>query len=178
MAREFPDWVDPWKAAEGHRIFGGSIPLGAMNRLSPLLANTEGEAEFTVRFSLDGQRRVQVDIDVEAELPLVCQVSLEEYRHRIRRTSRLTVVETQAEQQDLPEGTEGTCTEDGRLKMAHLVEDECLLALPQVPRKPGLEFEGFSTGGDEAAVRRTNKPFAELGEMLKTRRTDQDSGNS
>jgi uncharacterized protein len=176
MAREFPDWIDPWKAAEGNRSFRGSIPFSAMERLAPLLAGSEGTVRFVVRFSLDGQRRAMVDVEAQADLPLVCQVSLEPYEHAVDRVSRLAVIEEEADQLRLPEGYEGTCTEAGRLNLVRLVEDECLLAMPQVPRKPGLEFEPYSTGGTERAEEKTRKPFADLGEMLKARRAEQDSG--
>ena len=38
MPREFPEFVDPWKAADGKRLFQGTIPLRWMRRLAPLLA--------------------------------------------------------------------------------------------------------------------------------------------
>ena len=37
MPREFPEFVDPWKAADGKRLFQGTIPLRWMRRLAPLL---------------------------------------------------------------------------------------------------------------------------------------------
>src|SRR5690606_13483352 len=38
----------------------------------------------------------------------------------------------------LPEGYEGTLAEHGKVSFLELVEDELLLALPQVPRNPDL----------------------------------------
>lgn len=177
MAKEFPDWVDPWKAADGRRIFTGSVPFSTMKRLLPLLAEDEGSVCFTVRFDRDSQNRAMVDVSVKAELPLLCQVSLEVYRHAVERSSRLVVIEDEAQQQGLPEGYEGTCAEDGRLSVASLAEDECLLAIPQVPRKSGLKFEPYSTGGEAPEEDRTRSPFAGLGDLLKARGTGQDSGN-
>ena len=46
MSRDFPDFIDPWKAAEGQRVFFGTVPLKRMQRLSPLLVSAEGEADF------------------------------------------------------------------------------------------------------------------------------------
>lgn len=179
MSREFPDWINPWKAAEGNRIFSGTIPLARLERLGPLLAGTEGEARFQASFSLDRQKRAVVDIEVEADLPLICQVSLEEYRHAISRKSRLVVVESEREQELLPEEVEATSTEEGRLGFEALVEDELLLALPQIPRKPDLQELQFSTDEEPAAAEQksdTYKPFAGLEKMLHGGRTDRNSG--
>jgi hypothetical protein len=54
----------------------------------------------------------------------------------VRRKSRLAVVETELDQELLPEGYEATCAVDGRLRFDDLVEDELLLALPQVHIDP------------------------------------------
>ena len=55
MSRDFPDFIDPWKAAEGHRVFHGTMPLKKMRRLSLLLASAEGEAGFEACFYFDPQ---------------------------------------------------------------------------------------------------------------------------
>ena len=178
MAREFPDWIDPWKAAEGQRIFSGNIPLSRLERLRTLLASSEGEVAFKARFHLDTQRRAMVDIEIAGSLPLKCQVSLETYLHRVERASRLTVIEHEMDQLELPEEHEATCVEDGRLSLAHLVEDECILALPQVPRRPGLKFEATQDQAGPSNGQDTYKPFARLGDMLKPAGTEPESDNS
>lgn len=179
MSREYPDWVNPWKAAEGNRVFSGTIPLARMQRLAPCLAGVEGEASFTARFGLDSQRRVMVDVEVTAVLVLVCQVTLETFPYPVNRRSRLAVVASEGEQQGLPDDYEATCTENGRLAFERLVEDELLLSLPQVPRKPGLQAVDFSTGGSDntsVAQPETYKPFAGLGDLLHGRQAKQETG--
>lgn len=173
MSREFPDWINPWKAAEGGRMYRGTVPLERLRRLAPLLAETTGEACFRARFWLDSQKRAMVDIEVEAGLPLVCQVSLERFRLPVQRHSSLAVVETESEQTSLPEEYEATCAHEGRLGLDELVEDELLLALPQVPRKPGLERPQAEP--DEAAAddeQETYRPFAGLQKLLQGERKD------
>jgi uncharacterized protein len=172
MSREYPDWISPGRAAEGKRVFSGTIPLSRMKRLAPLLEDASGEAEFTAAFKMDLDQRVVINLRVKAALPLVCQASLEVYDEIVKRSSELAVIEHEGEQQDLPENYEPVATENGRLAMATLVEDELLLGLPQVPRKPGLERVEYSTGGqlpgDESPSSGSRKkPFAALGDMLK-----------
>jgi uncharacterized protein len=177
MSREYPDWISPDRAAEGKRSFSGTIPLVRMKRLAPLLVSAEGdgplgEASFVVTFRMDLDKRVVIDIQVKAALPLICQASLEVYDEQVMRNSELAVIEHLSEEADLPDNYEPVQTENGRLAIASLVEDELLLALPQIPRKRGLQKVEFSTGGEVVKESDPPKgakknPFAVLQDMLK-----------
>ena len=186
MSREFPDWVDPWKAADGRRAFQGTMPLKWMKRLSPLLAPSDPagapdtewqDARFSATFGYDRQGTVTVHLDVQAALPLVCQRSLETYFEKVSRHSVLAVVESIEEQDLVPEHYEPVLAEHGRLALLDLVEDELLLAVPQVPRNPELQAVRHSTdagaltvneGEDDRgdAAERTHRPFEDLAELL------------
>jgi uncharacterized protein len=172
MSREYPDWISPGRAAEGKRIFSGTIPFTRMKRLAGLLVDAQGEASFVATFGLDLEKRVIIDLQVEAALPLVCQASLEGYNEMVSRRTELAVIDNDNEQSELPENFEPVQTENGRLAIASLVEDELLLGLPQVPRKPGLQRVEYSTGGPALKSENPEKgnrktPFAALQEMLK-----------
>lgn len=172
MSREYPDWISPNRAAEGKRIFSGTIPLSRMSRLAALLVDARGEASFTAAFRTDLDQRVIIDLQVEAALPLVCQASLEVYDEQVKRNSELAVIGNDSEQFELPENYEPVLTENGRLAIATLVEDELLLGLPQIPRKPGLQVIEYSTGGQsfmsETLPEESRKnPFSALQDMLK-----------
>ena len=182
MSREYPDWISPARAAEGKRTFSGTIPLSRMKRLEGLLVTVQGEATFTASFRTDLDKRVIIDLQVEAALPLVCQASLEVYDEKVDRRSELAVIDHENEQEELPESYEPVLTEHGRLAIAGLVEDELLLGLPQVPRKPGLQKVQYSTGGqsfDEQGSEdgkppagAKKNPFAALQGMLKRDKQD------
>jgi len=171
MSREYPDWVSPGRAAEGKREFSGTIALAKMKRLAALLVDASGDAFFVAAFRSDMDKHVIIDLQVEAALPLVCQASLEGYDEQVRRRSELVVIDDENEQADLQDSYEPVLTENGRLAIASLVEDELLLGLPQIPRKPGLKKVEYSTGGSvqkSADPQRENmkKPFAALQDML------------
>jgi uncharacterized protein len=172
MSREYPDWISPGRAAEGKRIFSGTIPLARMKRLAALLVDAKGEASFTASFRKDLESRIIIDLQVEAALPLVCQASLEVYDEQVNRLSELAVLDDENEQDELPENYEPVLTENGRLAVASLIEDELLLALPQIPRKPGLQKVEYSTGGPPSKTGSPRKgakknPFAALQGLLK-----------
>ncbi|MGB7451313.1 MAG: YceD family protein, partial [Lysobacterales bacterium] len=155
----------------GKRVFSGTIPLKRMKRLATLLVNTQGEVSFTAAFRTDLEQRIVIDLQVEAALPLVCQASLEVYDEQVNRSSELVVIDDDSEQFKLPDNYDPVVTENGRLAIASLVEDELLLGLPQIPRKPGLQVVEYSTGGQalktEALPEGSKKnPFSALQDML------------
>jgi len=189
MSREFPDLLNPWKAADGRRTFEGTMPLARMRRLVPLLVpRSEGQeggvtglpwadARFRADFGHDRQGTVTVELWVEAELPLVCQRSLRPYLEPVKRHSLLAVVESVAEQELLPEHYEPVLVEEGRLALLDLVEDELLLALPQVPRDPAVKAVDLSTDGvvtrsGAEAAEPTRRPFEGLADLLGKRSRD------
>ncbi|MBT8074392.1 MAG: hypothetical protein HKP21_11870 [Xanthomonadales bacterium] len=177
MSREYPDWVSPVRAAEGKRIYSGTIALARLKRLAPLLVDASGLATFTAAFRTDLENRTVIELQVEAALPLICQASLDVYDEQVNRQSELAVIEDESELSNLPENYDPVQTENGRLAIAALVEDELLLGLPQIPRKPGLESVEYSTGGPEVKRRESSQgsrknPFAALQDLVK--RDEQD----
>jgi uncharacterized protein len=203
MSREFPDWVDPWKAADGRRTYAGTMPLKRLERLTPLLVSNRGvlsgsgsgsamdwpDARFSATFGHDAQGMVVIDLQVEAQLPLMCQRSLEPYFEPVQRHSVLAVIGSAAEQELVPEHYEPVLAEQGRLALQDLVEDELLLALPAVPRNPavaavrqsteGLGERGGRRGGEvspgtprESAgeAEPTHRPFEGLADLMKSRK--------
>ena len=174
MSREFPDIVNPWKAAEGKRTFQGTMPLKRMKRLSALLA--EGpewpDAGFSASFAYDEQGTVTIDLQVNAQLPLLCQRSLAPYLENVERSSTLAVIENMAEQELIPGNYDPVLVEHGRMALLDLVEDELLLAVPQVPRNPETPAVELSTDG--AAIKppvaekeQTHRPFEGLAGLIK-----------
>jgi len=184
MSREYPDWLDPWKAAEGHRTLAGSMPLKRMPRLRPLLASSEGEVRFSAAFDFDQQARVTISIAVDGQLPLICQRSLEPYLEPVHRQSLLGVIENISEEAMMPLNYEPVLVENRRLALLDLLEDELLLGLPQVPRKPQLADaraaqadEGQAVAQAEAARNgEFRQPFAGLAEQMKRHAEEKKQG--
>ena len=177
MSREFPDWVSPWKAAEGNRIYQGTIALAKMSRLVPLLSAPEGEASFEARFARDGLGFATIRLEVSADLPLVCQASLESYQQPVERISTLAAILDLEDQDRLPGHYDAVWVESGRIEFLELVQDELILAVPQVPRKPGLEQVKYSTNPDaeiDEPPEDPNKPFAALGALLQKEHSEED----
>lgn len=159
-------------------MFGGTMPLNRMPRLEALLGEEQGSktAEFEARFAFDRQGLVTIDVTVKTDLQLVCQRSLEPYTEKVDRRSMLAVIENENDQQELPEHYEPVLVEERRLALAELVEEELLLAVPQVPRNPELEdgAGAFELSADvtveESSAQekeQTHRPFEELAGLMK-----------
>jgi uncharacterized protein len=187
MSREFPDFIDPWKAADGRRTFQGTMPLKRMKRLAGMLAPEDGvqqaqlqarkDAGFRVRFSNDEQGLVIIHLSVEAELALVCQRSLTPYLEKIRRQSVLAAIEDIADQDDIPDLYDPVLVEHRRMALVDIVEEELILAVPQVPRNPKTAAIELSTDGavrasGGAEKEQSHRPFAGLGGLMKEKSDD------
>jgi uncharacterized protein len=177
MSREYPDWVNPWKAAEGNRIYRGTIAISKMDRLVPLLADHSGLVSFEAIFSRDELGFTIVKLQVNAELDLICQASLEQFVLAVDRNNELAVIAEMEDQDLIPGHYETVWVESKRLEFLSFVQDELILEVPQVPRKPELGPVLYSTDPDgkkDIVREEPNKPFAGLDALWQSERTTSD----
>ena len=119
------------------RQFEGTLPLSAFPRLRDSLLDAGGECRFELEFGRDASNQAFVEVRADAELPLLCQRTLERYLHRVRLVQQLGLVTSEAQESALPEHMEPLLLpESGELNPADLVEDELILAVPVVPINP------------------------------------------
>jgi len=155
------------------RRFDGAISLAAMARLGDLLADSAGDVRFSLEFDQDSLQVPFVELKVEADLPLICQRSLQRFLQPVSLIQRLALVRDDGRDDDeveaaLPPGYEPLwLAGDGMLRPVELVEDELILAVPLVPAMPGTESieREWSVSAEEET--RAN-PFAALAALKKT----------
>lgn len=149
------------------RSFEGRLPLSAMTRLQGLLNDTEGDARYTIEFDQDALRVPYVELRIEAQLPLVCQRSLQRFLLPVSLVQRLGLVRDEADEAALPPDYEALLVpEDGMLHPADLVEDELVLAVPVVPVNPESEAVERDWPAQEEELAKAN-PFAALASLKK-----------
>jgi uncharacterized protein len=146
--------------------FAGTFTPAQLDRLEDSLANGEGQLRYRITAGLDKQRRKVVSCIIEGFVFLTCQTTLEAFRHGISISDRLVLVddESQLPPVEAESDEEDYLVADEPLDIRDLVEDAVLLALPMVPRKPGLEGAQGGAGEPEAAKA---SPFAALAELRK-----------
>ena len=162
-----PEVLDAWRLVAARRGVEGRLPLSALTRLGGSLLDTDGDVRFALDFDRDAMQVPYVELRIDAELPLVCQRSLERFLFPVQIVQRLGLIRDEADEAALPPGYEPLLVpDDGLLRTADLVEDELILAVPVVPVNPASEavegeWPATQPGQDEQAQDRPN-PFAAL----------------
>jgi len=167
MSANTPEMLDAWRMVAARRSFEGRLPLSSMKRLQDLLNDTDGEARYTIEFDQDALRVPYVELRIEAQLPLVCQRSLQRFLLPVSLVQRLGLVRDEADEAALPPDYEALLVpEDGMLHPADLVEDELVLAVPVVPVNPESDAVERDWPAQEEELAKAN-PFAALASLKK-----------
>jgi uncharacterized protein len=163
-----PYLIDPGHLPDKPLVLEGTFKPEELERLQDSLANGAGELHYRITAGLDAQRRKVVSCIIKGFVFLTCQASLEAFRHEISVDDRLVLVDEESQLPPVEEesDTEDYLVADEPLDIRDLVEDAVLLALPMVPRKPGLQEP--REGDGTPAVERPN-PFAALASLKKTK---------
>jgi uncharacterized protein len=151
-----------------------SIPLAELPRVSHELTAHDGEARGRVRFSRQLGQAV-ADLEVSAQPEVVCQRCMQPMRWPVEVKSRIALVSDYDAADRVPEGLEVFLVEADSVSVRDLVDEEVMLALPNVPRHEDgsecsgrtMQLPGQDVEPDEALDTQVQKPFAQLGELLK-----------
>lgn len=135
MSGSLPDRIDALRLAETGRALSGRLPLAALTRLAPTLSTPEGELVIEMSGSKDGRVRT-LHGRIMTTLKLVCQRCLEPMTVPIDVQFQLGLVTTDEQAERLPEGLEPLLITEPTLRLAEVVEDELMLALPIVALHP------------------------------------------
>lgn len=160
-----PLTIEPERISERPMVFEGTADLEDLPGLEDSVAGPEMQLRYRVTARLDPQRRKVLSCIIEGFVFLTCQATLEAFRHDVSIDERLVLVDSESQ---LPPAEEESDAEDyivadGPLDVLDIVEEAILLALPMVPRKPGLEAR---EGANPAATPRES-PFAALERLKK-----------
>src|SRR5712691_10918942 len=157
--------IHPERINDKPQSFKGTAHLDDLPRLAETLANDDCELRYEVTARLDRQRRKVVSCIIEGFVFLTCQTTLEAFRHAISIDDRLVIVDDESRLPPIEEESdaEDYLVADAPLDVLDLIEDAVLLALPMVPRKPGLD-EGRQAG---TASQSRESPFAKLASLKK-----------
>lgn len=163
--------IHPDRIADKPLILEGTFRPSELARLEESLASGEGELRYRIAAALDRQCRKVVSCIIEGFVFLTCQSSLEAFRHDVSVQDRLVLVDRESELPAIEEegDEEDYLVADEPLDIRDLVEDAVLLALPMVPRKPGLEEA--KAGGEQAAAGKQS-PFVALAGLKREKKQD------
>ena len=165
--RTAPPLIDVLTLTEKPLAWEGDVAPGDLPRLAESLAHGDGTLHYRVSAGLDRQRRKVVSCIIEGFVFLTCQVSLDTFRHPVSIDDRLVLVEDESGLPPMEEegDDEDYLVADGPLDVLELVEDAVILALPMMPRKPGIEAAAPVRSEPDGG---RDSPFAKLASLKKT----------
>jgi uncharacterized protein len=134
MSSRLPENVDPRRLANQGATYSGAVNLDKLDRLSEALVEATGQAEFSIEFYRDNRKRARIKGQVKADLVLECQRCLGAMIYPVDAELDLAVVKVPEEADTLPESCDPVWVEEDTLRLLDLVEDELILAIPQIPR--------------------------------------------
>jgi uncharacterized protein len=160
--------IHPDRLSARPTMLAGTFTPADLERLEESLADDAGELKYRITATLDKQQRKVVSCIIEGFVFLTCQSTLETFRYEISVDDRLVLVENESELPPVEQESdaEDYLVADEPLDIRDLVEDAVLLALPMVPRKPGLEE---AKGGGEKLALQKESPFAALASLKKSK---------
>ncbi|HRD64723.1 MAG TPA: YceD family protein [Candidatus Competibacter sp.] len=165
---QFPNKINLWHlAAESGRL-EGELMLAAMLRLAAL-NRADGKVTVSLMAGLDDQGVHFVKGKLRTEIELVCQRCLGPLQLPLDVTVSLGLIRVEAEADRLPGEYEPLLVPESGIAVASLVEDELLLALPQIPRHENLrecEANGYAAPGTTTPEAERRQPFAVLASLL------------
>lgn len=167
---------DADRLVEQRSLLEGEVATFDLPRLADLLAAGNDGIEvppIQYRLSFDREPGLPrlVTVSINAKLPLLCQRSLASFVLPLQIERRLALVRSEADEASLPDGLEAVyLDEEGRIDPLELVEDELILAVPDVPVDPALgpaeEFVWRDLSPDDEPEKL--HPFAALADLKKS----------
>ncbi len=167
-----PLHIDPFRLAHTGQCLSGTIKLNQMPRLSPLLTDSQGGVEIVLEFSIDPAGVAIVNGRLQTVLPLVCQRCTENMTWPVRSEFCLGLVSSEASIEGLPAQYEPYLVESVPVFLQDIIEDELLLALPQIPKHdlsecPARSYLSTDTTEQSSSETDTHQPFAGLKDLIK-----------
>jgi len=170
--QRLPFQVDPFRFAHDAVELESTLPLAQMKRLSTILYQPEGDVAISLAFSVDVLGTSMLRGRVQAHLNMICQRCLESMPVDVDTELALGFARSDAGLEQIPSELEPVRAEDGQVNLLQLLEDEIMLALPQIPRHVESECSASAllhkpTKGESQPPKREN-PFSVLAGLKKS----------
>ena len=150
-------------AREGQRL-QGELPLSRLPQVVDELFETTGSVSYELTGFVDSKGRPGIEVQTQAQLPLICQRCLSRLDFELDRHTRFLLVSSETEWPDLEDEAMDTETVSiaAVTNVTDLIEQEVLLGIPLAPAHTDV---GCAAPGRPQAPKH-DSPFAIL-EQLK-----------
>ncbi len=170
MSARLPFRLDPVKECQRGAERSGVMPFTRMKRLATMLQAVDASAECTLKFSFQGKGRYRLEGRVQTALQLECQRCLYPMLLKVDREFRLALLQTDKQAEYLDESWEPYVLNDESLDISELIEDELILAIPDIPRhieEDECHLSGWQPDKLEEFESKPENPFAVLTSLKK-----------
>lgn len=166
----------------------GEIGLRDLSRLASFLHTEQGAENRRLDVQLSFHRGAQGFPEISGlasgSLELRCQRCLGALEWPVDLSFRLAIVESDSDVDDIPESFDTVVAGEHGIEFAKIIEDEVLASLPlapmhqesdgcRMPELPEHQDETVSTATEASSERGaeadTNRPFAQLADLLSTK---------
>lgn len=169
--QRLPFRVDPFRYAHDAVELESQLPLTQMKRLSAMLYQPEGMITIKLAFAVDVRGVSSLLGSLQTGLDLVCQRCLEPMHVDVDTPLALGFAHNAAGLEQIPSELEPVRVEGGQMDLLALLEDEMMLALPQIPRHAGNEcsLRHELLNGESPRPQEQESPFRVLAGLKKIR---------
>ncbi len=164
MIDHLPERLDLLATAEAGRVLQGRIPLASLERVVPVLHSSAGELRVCISLGKYPDGTLYLSGTILGAVELQCQRCLEPMDMPLDLAFRLGIVRSNEAARALHERYEPLIVDGEPTRIAEIVADEVLLALPLVPAHgENAQCHGFCESLSVAGERDTGKPVCRAG---------------
>jgi uncharacterized protein len=165
--RQLPIEINILRLAEQRASLTGTFLVKDMPRVGPMLANLEGQANFTLEFGIDVTKRRFIQGQVSAVMNVICQRCLKNMPCIVEDVFLLSPVSSEQDEESLPENYEPILVVGEEQPLMDIIEDELILRIPLVVTHRPNECSIEQTKYEFCPPQEKNNPFSMLVELKK-----------
>lgn len=125
--------IDPYLCADQRRVFSGKLMYQEMSRIHNDIDESTPDVQVDIEFAREG-KFIVVTGRIQGYLVLQCAACLEALHFPIDIDVRLAVINDEALVTLIPKGFEPKIFDGEKLVLSELIEDELVLAMPDIAR--------------------------------------------
>jgi uncharacterized protein len=164
-----PDLIVPEHAADQNRHYKLTLSQQDFPRLMEVLVGEPRPVEVDLRFFTEPETGFPAfKLHLRSDFELECQRTLEPYQQPVNECLNAVFVASEGAADIVPDAYEPWLLEQEKINPWQLIEDELLLAIPQVPRKPGEPLVWLDDTSSSTSAGVQENPFAALKTLLDT----------
>lgn len=130
---KLPLTVDPFKCAQQRLDYDGIITIKQLKRLGEATEGVNNDAQITLSFDIDAQGLKIFRGNAKVDVSLECQRCWKIFEHHCEVEFIYSPIFNEDQANSLPEAYEpALIDENSEINLHHLIEDELMVALPQV----------------------------------------------